>query len=87
MWRVMPWDLSAFVGRERERAALSGALAADDEAPQLHTLHGLAGAGKTRLARVVAGQVARAFPGGRIFCELDQGARVARGRAGRASGR
>jgi len=73
MWRVMPWDLSAFVGRERERAALSGALAADDEAPQLHTLHGLAGAGKTRLARVVAGQVARAFPGGRIFCELDQG--------------
>ncbi len=73
MWRLLPWDLSAFVGRAREQAALSGGLAAEDEAPQLHTLHGPAGAGKTRLARVVAGQVGAAFPGGRIFCELDQG--------------
>ncbi|HEY8144010.1 MAG TPA: hypothetical protein VIG06_15095 [Kofleriaceae bacterium] len=73
MWRVMPWDLSAFVGRVSEREALSRALGADDGAPQLHTLHGMAGAGKTRLARVIAGALGAAFPGGRVFCELDQG--------------
>jgi hypothetical protein len=73
MWRVMPWDLTAFVGRQREREALEATLAADGGGPQLHSLSGIAGAGKTRLARVVAGQVAGAFPGGRIFCELDGG--------------
>jgi tetratricopeptide (TPR) repeat protein len=73
MWRVMPWDLSAFVGRVGERAALCRALGADDGAPQLHSLHGMAGAGKTRLARVVAAELGAAFPGGRVFCDLDQG--------------
>ncbi len=73
MWRVLPWDLSAFVGRARERAALGGALGGDDGAPQLHTLYGVAGAGKTRLARFVARELAAAFPGGPIFCELDAG--------------
>jgi hypothetical protein len=75
--RVMPWDLSAFVGRTREREQLVGALADESEVAQLHTLYGVAGAGKTRLARVVAVDAAGGFPGGTLFAEGGPDALVA----------
>jgi predicted ATPase/DNA-binding CsgD family transcriptional regulator len=62
----LPRQLTTFVGRERERAGVSEAL----DGHRMVTLCGPGGAGKTRLALAVAGDVAAAYPGGVFLAEL-----------------
>jgi predicted ATPase/class 3 adenylate cyclase len=58
----LPAVATSIVGRERELRDARALLARDDV--RLVTLTGAGGAGKTRLALAVAGDVAAAFPGG-----------------------
>ncbi|WP_198347661.1 BTAD domain-containing putative transcriptional regulator [Nocardia terrae] len=58
--------LTSFVGRERERAEVGARL----ERARLVTLVGPGGAGKTRLAVAIAGEVSGRFPGGVGVAEL-----------------
>ena len=58
----LPAELSSFVGREREVAAVGAALAAH----RLVTLTGPGGVGKTRLALRVAAELPARLPGGRL---------------------
>src|SRR6266436_3610595 len=62
----LPYQLTSFIGREQEIAQL-GELAA---ANRLVTLTGAGGAGKTRLALQVAGELLDAFPDGVWLVEL-----------------
>jgi predicted ATPase/DNA-binding CsgD family transcriptional regulator len=62
----LPRQLTTFVGRERERAGVVAAL----DGHRLVTLCGPGGAGKTRLALAVAGDVTGAYPGGVFLAEL-----------------
>jgi predicted ATPase/class 3 adenylate cyclase len=63
----LPSQLTSFVGRERELAAVAELLAAH----RLLTLTGPGGTGKTRLALQVALQAAPDFPGGTWFVPLE----------------
>jgi predicted ATPase len=65
---VLPEAEGVLVGRERELAAATEALASDDV--RLLTLTGTGGSGKTRLALEVAASVADAFPDGVVFVGL-----------------
>jgi predicted ATPase/DNA-binding SARP family transcriptional activator len=62
----LPVQLSSFIGREREVAAVRQWLGTT----RLLTLTGAGGSGKTRLALEVATQVAGAYPGGLVWVEL-----------------
>ncbi len=58
----LPMQRTAFIGRERESAALRDLLGREDV--RLVTLTGPGGIGKTRLAVQVAGDMSEEFPGG-----------------------
>jgi predicted ATPase/DNA-binding CsgD family transcriptional regulator len=62
----LPRRLSSFVGRERERTQVAGAL----EATRLVTLTGVGGCGKTSLALEVARDLLDRFPNGVYWVEL-----------------
>ncbi|HEX5501001.1 MAG TPA: AAA family ATPase, partial [Thermomicrobiales bacterium] len=62
----LPAQRTSFVGRERERADLARALAAEP----LVTLTGAGGCGKTRLALAVAADLSATFPDGAWLVEL-----------------
>jgi predicted ATPase/DNA-binding CsgD family transcriptional regulator len=62
----LPSPLTSFIGRNRERAALAGTLGES----RLVSAVGPGGAGKTRLALAVAGDVADRFPGGTWYVDL-----------------
>ncbi|HEY8217451.1 MAG TPA: BTAD domain-containing putative transcriptional regulator [Acidimicrobiia bacterium] len=62
----LPRQLTSFVGREAERAAVTVAL----REGQLVTLTGVGGVGKTRLALEVAGDLVPSAPDGAWLCEL-----------------
>jgi predicted ATPase/DNA-binding SARP family transcriptional activator len=62
----LPEDLTTFVGREAELAAIADRLAS----ARLVTLTGVGGVGKTRLAIAAARREARDAPGGAIFVDL-----------------
>jgi predicted ATPase len=62
----LPAETSGFFGRSHEAAAIKDALARS----RLVTLTGPGGMGKTRLAVKVAGDHARAFPGGVFLADL-----------------
>ncbi|MCG3751984.1 LuxR C-terminal-related transcriptional regulator [Amycolatopsis sp. Poz14] len=63
---TVPADLTTFVGRRQEVAAVRQLLTA----ARLVTLTGIGGVGKTRLATTVAADVRRAFPDGTCLVEL-----------------
>ncbi|MCX4099054.1 tetratricopeptide repeat protein [Nocardia sp. alder85J] len=67
---VLRRDVGVFVGRERELAAILRAMEAASGAP-VHTVDGMAGAGKTALATRAAHLLADRFPDGRFFVALD----------------
>jgi class 3 adenylate cyclase len=62
----LPAQLTSFVGREDELAAVADAL----RSSRLVTLTGVGGVGKTRLALQVAAEVLPESPDGGWFCEL-----------------
>jgi predicted ATPase/class 3 adenylate cyclase len=62
----LPLQLSSFVGRDSELAALQKAL----QEARLVTLTGVGGVGKTRLATQLAAELLPAFPDGAWLCEL-----------------
>ena len=64
----LPVQRTAFIGREREAAALGQLLSREDV--RLVTLTGPGGIGKTRLATHVAGERANQFPDGVCFVAL-----------------
>ena len=64
----LPMQRTAFIGREREEAALRQLLSRADV--RLVTLTGPGGIGKTRLALQVAAEIAGDFPGGICFVPL-----------------
>jgi predicted ATPase/class 3 adenylate cyclase len=64
----LPTQLTSFVGRRREVAAIRELLARPEV--RLLTLSGPGGTGKTRLAVQIAGQLAGAFPDGVCFAPL-----------------
>lgn len=66
----MPTQLTSFLGREREKAAISDLLRHTDA--RLVTLTGPGGVGKTRLAIQVATHLRERFPDGAIFVDLAQ---------------
>jgi len=63
---AIPWPISSFVGRERERAELKSRLAQH----RLVTVTGTGGVGKTRLALQVALEAASQYADGPRFVEL-----------------
>lgn len=62
----LPTELSSFVGRQTEIAALCALVAGN----RLVTINGAGGAGKTRLAQQVAAQLSDSFPDGTWWVEL-----------------
>jgi predicted ATPase/serine/threonine protein kinase len=64
----LPMQRTAFIGREREEAALRQLLSRAEV--RLVTLTGPGGIGKTRLALQVAAEIAGEFPGGVCFVPL-----------------
>jgi predicted ATPase/class 3 adenylate cyclase len=62
----LPVQLTSFVGREQEIAALHDAL----DGSRLVTLTGVGGVGKTRLALQLAAEIVPAFEDGAWLCEL-----------------
>jgi predicted ATPase/DNA-binding SARP family transcriptional activator len=65
---ALPRQLTSFVGREREIAAVKALL--DDPASRLVTLTGVGGCGKTRLSLQVSQALAPRYPHGVWFVEL-----------------
>src|SRR4051794_23278639 len=66
--RQFPAQLTSFVGRERELAAVCGLLT--DPSVRLLTLSGPGGAGKTRLAAEAAADLERDFSDGVVLVDL-----------------
>lgn len=68
----LPAQLTSFIGREAEMAALNELLGPADGRPscRLFTLTGPGGSGKTRLAIETAAQVIQAFPQGAWWVDL-----------------
>lgn len=66
----LPIQLTSFVGREEELAAISSALSQAGSARRLVTLLGPGGAGKTRLGLQAAANLIDAFPDGAWFVDL-----------------
>src|SRR5262245_14953671 len=66
MQPALPAQLSSFIGREREIAAVDALL----QTNRMVTLLGAGGTGKTRLALEVAGRAAERFPDGVWFVDL-----------------
>ncbi|MGH7571594.1 MAG: ATP-binding protein [Gemmatimonadota bacterium] len=64
----LPWQPTTLVGREREAAMLRQMI--EDPTVRLITLTGPGGAGKTRLAIHVAGEIVERFPDGVFFVNL-----------------
>lgn len=64
----LPWQPDRLVGRERETVRLRQMI--DDPTVRLITLTGPGGAGKTRLAIQVAGEILDRFPDGVFFVSL-----------------
>ncbi|HEY8473006.1 MAG TPA: adenylate/guanylate cyclase domain-containing protein [Natronosporangium sp.] len=62
----LPAPITSFIGRDRERARLTGLLAEQ----RLVTVVGAGGAGKTRLAIEVAGTLVDSYPDGVWFVDL-----------------
>ena len=62
----LPPQLTSFIGREKEIAAVKGLVARN----RLVTLTGAGGAGKTRLSLQVAADLLDSFPDGVLFVEL-----------------
>jgi predicted ATPase len=62
----LPRRLASFVGREREREAIAGAL----ETVRLVTVTGVGGVGKSRLVLQIAADRARRYPAGVWQCDL-----------------
>jgi predicted ATPase/class 3 adenylate cyclase len=62
----LPRQLASFIGREREREAISEALAQ----ARLVTVTGVAGVGKSRLALQVAADRASRYPDGAWLCDV-----------------
>ncbi|HXY95124.1 MAG TPA: adenylate/guanylate cyclase domain-containing protein [Acidimicrobiia bacterium] len=62
----LPLQLSSFVGRETELAAIAEAM----QQSRLVTVTGVGGVGKTRLAIQLAAEVLPSFPDGAWLCEL-----------------
>src|SRR5262245_54486447 len=63
---MLPFQISGFVGRERELGELAGLL----RETRLLTLTGPGGVGKTRLALELAARCPDRFPGGASFVSL-----------------
>src|SRR5688500_10324443 len=63
---MLPFQLSGFVGRERELSELADLL----HATRLLTLTGPGGVGKTRLALELSSRCLERFPGGTFFVSL-----------------
>ena len=77
-YRQLPPDLTGFVGRSDEVAAiLAVADDAGEKALALCTISGMGGTGKTRLAIHVAHRLAARYPDGQFFIDLAGPARVA----------
>src|SRR2546430_17457209 len=66
LFRSPPAQLTSFIGRERETAAVQELLAGT----RLLTLTGAGGSGKTRLALEVASRVGARYPDGVAWVEL-----------------
>jgi predicted ATPase/DNA-binding SARP family transcriptional activator len=75
----LPTALTSFVGRERERAAVSAALRPESGSGRLLTLLGAGGCGKTRLAIEVARDLEAAYRDGVWLVELARIAPVSGG--------
>jgi DNA-binding SARP family transcriptional activator len=71
--RQLPRPLSILVGRERELAALRGALTRPSSSSRIVALHGLGGVGKSSVAVAAAHELAGDFPDGQLYVNL-QGA-------------
>ena len=66
----LPAPLTSFVGRDAERAELVDLLNPSGDAPRLVTLTGTGGSGKTRLALIVASELADSYEDGVWFVDL-----------------
>ncbi len=67
----LPYQDAAFVGRDRELAALVAALApVERSAPPVVAVDGMGGAGKTALAIRAARKVAELYPDGLLYLQL-----------------
>jgi predicted ATPase/DNA-binding SARP family transcriptional activator len=66
----LPAPLTSFIGRKKERAELGSLLDPNRDDPRLVTLTGPGGSGKTRLALVVAADLATSFLNGVWFIDL-----------------
>jgi predicted ATPase/class 3 adenylate cyclase len=66
----LPLQVTSFVGRERELAAVAALLGGEPSGPRLVTLTGPGGTGKTRLALQAAADALEAHPDGVWLAEL-----------------
>ena len=66
---VLPRDRDTFIGRRAELSALDALI---QRKPQVLTVLGMGGTGKTRFVRQYARDVAGAWPGGVLFCDLTE---------------
>jgi tetratricopeptide (TPR) repeat protein/transcriptional regulator with XRE-family HTH domain len=69
--RTLPRYVASFTGRESELARLASEAAGSGGVVTIHAIRGMAGVGKTALAVRAAHKLARQFPDGQIFLELN----------------